>query len=261
MAAARVTAYNTVLGGFMDALQPDGSVNEDVNGGRRTGARVAVLVQPNERLSITPRVIYQDVSTDGWNRIDAYNILANPFTTTRPAYSLGERQLFTQFEEPFADSFLLGDLKVEYDFGNVLLTSITSVTDRDVEVVRDSTALYASVAGATIGLGEETYRLDAPLIDVTAARAVTEELRLSGAAGRVDWVGGLFYSDAERRYGQSLPVDGFEDGSGIPTAGMHAAKDELFFSDLLYDFDQIALFGEVTVAVTDRFNLTGGIRW
>ena len=261
VAAARVTAYNTVLGGFMDAVQPDGSVNEDVNSGRRTGARVAVLVQPNERLSITPRVIYQDVSMDGWNRIDAYNILANPFTTTRPAFSLGERQLFTQFEEPFADQFVLGDVKVEYDFGNVLLTSITSVTDRDVEVVRDSTALYASVAGGTIGLGEETYSLDAPLIDVTAARAVTEELRLSGAAGRVDWVGGLFYSDAERRYGQSLPVYGFEDGSGIPTAGMHAAKDELFFSDLLYDFDQIALFGEVTVAVTDRFNLTGGIRW
>ncbi len=261
LAAARVTAYNTVLGGFMDAVQPDGSVDEDVNGGRRTGARVAVLVQPNERLSITPRVMYQDVSMDGWNRIDAYNILANPFTTTRPAVTLGERQLFTQFEEPFADQFLLGDVKVEYEFGNVLLTSITSVTDRDVEVVRDSTALYASVAGGTIGLGEEAYTLDAPLIDTTAARAVTEELRLSGAAGRVDWVGGLFYSDAERRYGQSLPVDGFEDGSGIPTAGMHAAQDELFFSDLLYDFDQLALFGEVTVAVTDRFNLTGGVRW
>ena len=64
-AAARVTAYNTVLGGFMDAVQPDGGSVEDVNSGRRSGARVAVLVQPNERLSITPRVIYQDVSMDG----------------------------------------------------------------------------------------------------------------------------------------------------------------------------------------------------
>ena len=260
-AAARVTAYNTVLGGFMDAVQPDGGVNEDVNSGRRTGARVAVLVQPNERFSITPRVIYQDVSMDGWNRIDAYNILANPFTTTRPAVTLGERQLFTQFDEPYGDQFLLGDVKVEYDFGNVLLTSITSVTNRDVEVVRDSTALAASVAGGTIGLGAEAYTLDAPLIDTTAAQAVTEELRLSGAAGRVDWVGGLFYSNAERRYGQSLPITGFEDASGIPTQGEHAARDELFWSDLLYDFDQVALFGEVTVAVTERLQLTGGLRW
>ncbi len=261
VAAARVTAYNTVLGGFMDAVQPDGGTSEDVNSGRRTGARVAVLVQPSERLSITPRVIYQDVSMDGWNRIDAYNILANPFTTTRPAFTLGERQLFTQFEEPFADQFLLGDVKIEYDFDNVLLTSITSVTDRDVEVVRDSTALFASVAGGTIGLPAGAYTLDAPLIDTTAAEAVTEELRLSGAAGRVNWVGGLFYSNAERSYGQSLPVTGFEDASGIPTQGEHAARDELFWSDLQYDFDQFALFGEVSVAITERFHLTGGLRW
>ncbi len=260
-AAARVTAYNTVLGGFMDAVQPDGSISEDVNGGRRTGARVAVLVQPNERFSITPRAFYQDVSMDGWNRIDVYNILANPFTTTRPAFTLGERQLFTQFDEPYADQFLLGDVKVEYDFGNVLLTSITSVTSRDVEVVRDSTALAASVAGGTIGLPENVYTLDAPLIDTTTAEAVTEELRLSGTAGRVNWVGGLFYSNAERRYGQNLPITGFEAASGIPTRGEHAARDELFWSDLLYDFDQLALFGEVSVAVTERFHLTGGLRW
>ena len=260
-AAARVTAYNMVLGGFMDAVRPDGGTAEDVNSGRRTGARVAFLVQPNERFSITPRVIYQDVSMDGWNRSDAYNILANPFTTTRPAFGLGERELFTQLEEPFGDQFLLGDLKVEYAFGTVLLTSITSVTDRDVEVVRDSTALAASVAGGTIGLGEEVYTLDAPLIDTTTARALTEELRLSGIAGGVNWVGGLFYSNAERRYGQSLPITGFEAASGIPTMRDHAAQDELFFSDLNYDFNQVAVFGEVSVAVTDRFHLTGGLRW
>ena len=38
---------------------------------------------------------------DGWNRIDAYNILANPFTTSRPVVDLGEREQFIQFEEPF----------------------------------------------------------------------------------------------------------------------------------------------------------------
>ena len=260
-AAARVTAYNTALGGFMDAVQPDGSTNEDRNSGRRTGARIAVLVQPNARFSITPRVIYQDVSMDGWNRIDAYNILGNPFTTTRPAITLGERELFTQFEELFFDQFLLGDLKAEYDFGTVLLTSITSVTNRDIEVVRDSSALAASVTGGTIGFPEEVYALDAPLIDMTSAQAVTEELRLSGATARVNWVGGLFYSHAERRYGQSLPVTGFEAATGIPTAGTQAARDELFFSDLNYAFDQTALFGEVSVAVTERFNLTGGLRW
>ncbi len=58
---------------------------------------------------------------DGWNRIDVYNILGNPFTTTRPAVDLGERQLFTQIDEPLTDDFYLGDLNVTYNFGNVTL--------------------------------------------------------------------------------------------------------------------------------------------
>ena len=70
-AAARVTAYNTAIGGFIDAVQPDLSIRENVDSGRRTGARVALRVQPNDRFAFTPRIIYQDVAMDGWNRIDA----------------------------------------------------------------------------------------------------------------------------------------------------------------------------------------------
>ena len=88
-AAVRVAAYNTAIGGFIDAVQPDLSVRENVDGGRRSGARVAVLVQPTEQFSFTPRLVYQEVSMNGWNRRDAYNILANPFTTTRPAVLAG----------------------------------------------------------------------------------------------------------------------------------------------------------------------------
>ena len=83
----------------MDAVQPDLSLNENINNGRRTGARVALRLQPNDQFSITPRLHYQDIAMDGWNRIDAYNILANPYTTTRPAMTLGARQHFTEVEE------------------------------------------------------------------------------------------------------------------------------------------------------------------
>ena len=51
----------------MDAVQPDLSLNENVNNGRRTGARVALRLQPNDQFSITPRLHYQDIAMDGWN--------------------------------------------------------------------------------------------------------------------------------------------------------------------------------------------------
>ena len=261
-AAMRIAAYYTRFGGYMDAVQPDLSVRDDVNSGDRLGARVAFRFQPSDRLTITPRLLYQEVQMDGWNRADVFNILGNQFTTTRPAVTLGERQMFTQIGEPFTDDFLLGDLNVEYRLGGATLTSITSFTDRDVLVVRDAGALTSSITGGSIGLSEEIYTLDSPLSDATTAQSLTQELRLAGEASRFDWVGGVFYSTTDRDYSQDLLVSGFETLSGIPTAGnFGAARDVLFYSDLRYKFDQLAVFGEATFAVTDRLDLTGGLRW
>ncbi|HUO85789.1 MAG TPA: TonB-dependent receptor [Thermoanaerobaculia bacterium] len=260
-AAMRVTAYFTSYGGFLDAVQPGLSVADDVNDGERVGARVALQFEPNERLTITPRLIYQEVEMNGWNRIDDFNILANPFTTTRPAVDLGERQQFIQLQEDFSDEFLLVDLTLEYDLGPSTLTSITSYTDRDVFVRRDAGALTGSITGGTIGLPESVYTLDAPLDDATTAQMLTQELRLSGERGRLFWVGGIFYSEMDRDYGQDLLVSGFEDATGIPTAGFRAPKDVLFFSDLSYEFEQLALFGEATYSLSDRLDLTGGVRF
>ena len=259
-AALRVASYYTRLAGYMDAVQPDLTVEENVNDGFRTGVRAAVTFVPNERLSLTPRIVYQRVGTDGWNRIDTYNILANQFTTTRPAVTLDERQQFTQLEEEFTDDFVLGDVNLTYNFGTMALTSVTSFGSRDVLVVRDATALTASITGGSLGLAESAYTLDAPLFDSTTADTFTQELRVAGG-NRLRWVAGGFFSHQDRHYAQDLPVNGFEDLTGIPTRGLRAPKDSLFWSDLTYDLNQFAFFGEGTYTLSDDFNLTAGLRF
>jgi iron complex outermembrane recepter protein len=259
-AAARIAVYHNQLPGYMDAVQPDFSVNENVNTGARTGVRAAVRFAPSEQFTITPRIVYQQLEMDGWNRIDAYNILANPFTTSREPVRLGERQLFTQIEEPFTDDFVLGDVNLRYDFGGFNLTSITSYTYRDVLVVRDAGALTSSITGGTIGLDEDVYTLNSPLDDATTSRVLTQEVRLAGGVDRARWLLGAFYSTNEREYGQSLLVSGFEAATGIPTQGLRAARDELFFSDLVYDLSQTAVFGEVTLPL-GLLELTAGLRY
>jgi iron complex outermembrane recepter protein len=259
--AVRIVGYHNEIGGYMDAVQPNLSVREDVNSGQRSGVRAALRFAPTEAFTITPRVIFQRVETSGWNRIDAFNILANPYTTTRPAVTLGERQLFTQFEEPFTDDFFMGALNIGYNFGAVNMLSVTSYTTRDILVVRDATALTASITGGSIGLPENVYTLDAPLNDATESKVLTQELRFSGGTERLRWVLGGFYSTNDREYGQRLLVSGFESASGIPTRGLRAARDVLFYSDLTYDLKQTAIFGEGTFSVTDRLDLTGGLRY
>jgi len=260
-AAARVALYYNQLPGFMDAVQPNERIDKNVNGGSRTGVRAAFRWVPNDRFTITPRVVYQTVRMDGWNRNDAFNILGNPYTTTRPAVTLGPRELYTQIPEPFTDNYTLGDVEMLYDFGKVNLTSITSYSYRDILVVRDAGALTSSITGGSIGLPEKIYTLNAPLNDATKTHTVTQEVRLAGGGTRFRWLAGGFFAKAIRGYGQELLVSGFEAASGIPTKGLRAPKDVLFYSDLSYDLKQSALFGEATVNLTDQLELTGGIRY
>ncbi len=278
--ALRVVGYYTEMSGFIDAVQPGGSTRDDVNEGDRWGFRASLLFQPTEDLSITPRVIYQEIEVDGFPRVDRFNILANEFTTTQPPVKLGEREQFTQLEESFSDEFFLADLTIEYDLGDITLTSVTSYSDREVLQVRDATQLTGSITAqpgaitplVPAGFGPAIFNLDSPLDDATDVKTFTQELRASGTSDRLDWVFGLFYTDIEREYGQTLTVSGFETaaslaaGASIPTTtpgvpGTIAGRDNLFISNIPYDFDQFAAFAEATIHITEQLDLTLGARY
>ncbi len=264
-AALRLVGYYNELAGFIDAVQPNGSRNEDVDSGSKTGGRAALLLQPTESLSITPRVVYQKLDTDGYPRIDIYNILGNPFTTTQPAVNLGEREQFTQLEEGLEDDFTLADLKIEYDFGGAALTSVTSYTDREVVVLRDASQLTGSVTFDIGGTADEV-RFNSPLFDVTDLQSFSQELRLaSSGEGAFQWLVGVFYQDVDRDYGQNLPTPGYDAMTlrlfGVDSADFGAPPDTPFFSDLTYDFQQFAVFGEGTFRFTDQWSLTAGVRY
>jgi iron complex outermembrane recepter protein len=258
--ALRVTAYSTDYAGFIDAVQPTG-VDEDVNNGYRRGVRAALRLEAGG-WAITPRVLYQKIDVDGFNRVDIFNILANEFTTTRPRVQLGGLKQFTQFKEKFEDDFFLADLTVQGDLGGLELTSISSFTGRDVLVYRDATALTGSITGGSIGLGPNVFLLDAPLVDATEVESFTQEVRLASTGdGPLQWVAGAFYSHIDRDYSQDLPVLGFEALTGIPTAGPAAPRDSLYYSTVPYIQKQFAVFGEATFSVTERLDVTAGLRW
>ena len=259
--AGRFVGYYTHLAGYTDAVQPDFSTDNNVNDGFRTGGRAAVTFVPNDRFTITPRVVFQRVNSNGWNREDIFNILANPFTTSRPPVTLANREEFSQLAEEYRDDFTLGDVTLKYDFGGTTLTSITSYLDRDILVIRDTTALTASFTGGNLGFPEPVYTLDSPLFDRTNAGIWTQEVRLSAEKERLQWLAGAFYTHAERDYGQNVSVPGFTAATGIPTQGLLAPQDSLFFSQFQYHLDQIAVFGEATTSFTDRFKLTAGLRY
>lgn len=267
--AIRLVVYTTKYGGFIDALREDGSVDADVNSGYRSGGRIAIKMAPTDTLTITPRIIYQKILTDGFNRQEVFNLFANPHTTTRPAITLAPREQFLLFRESFEDETVIADLNIEASYDGFDLTSISSYTDRDILVSRDASALTGSVS-VDLGYQDAGVSLPSNLRDTTKVEQFTQELRLSSNGdGPVQWVFGAFYSKTDRFYRQFLPTPGYDAftdaalgaGTAVATSAGVGPVDSPFYSELPYTIKQKAIFGEATIEMTDKANITVGGRW
>lgn len=269
-AALRLVAYATEYAGFIDALREGGGKSSDINGGSVQGIRAALKIQPNDMLTITPRIIYQEIETDGFNRQEEFNLYANPFTTTRPAIQLGEREQFLQLNEEFSDETLLWDLTVSLSLDQFDITSVTSYLERDILVSRDASALTGSVS-VDLGYPEVGgVLLPSNLRDTTDLEQLTQEIRISSNnGGSFQWLVGVFYSDTERVYHQRLPTPGYAAvtdlvlgaGTSAAVANGFPNLDSPFNSDLPYDIEQFSVFGEATWDVNDQVHLTVGGRF
>jgi outer membrane receptor protein involved in Fe transport len=290
-AAMRVVGYGTHYAGFIDAIGPAGGKN--VNDGNRVGGRVALLWEPTPGIKLTPRVVYQKVTADGFNRQDVFNTYHNELLD--PPRSFGKREQYLKAREEFRDKTWIGDLTASAELGsNLEITSVTSLIRRNILVARDASALTGSVGVSFIGLGVDP---DAPdltsvLVDRTKLKQWTQELRLgSTGEGPFQWVLGGFYSHVDRKYSQRLPTPGFDNPYGIqainglciladlfcsslgalpggadniPMTLEEAANgfpaDSPYNSDLPYKFKQSAIFGEASYDF-GQFKVTAGGRY
>ncbi|MBT8102966.1 MAG: TonB-dependent receptor [Gammaproteobacteria bacterium] len=267
--ALRLVGYTTEYGGFIDARLEGGGVKSDVNGGNRMGARAALTFMASDTVSITPRIVYQEVEADGFNRQEVFNLYANPYTTTRPAIQLGEREQFLQLSEEFTDETLLADVTMTAEFENFDLDVVVSTMDREILVSRDASALTGSVS-VDLGYPDAGVLLPSNLRDTTDLQQTTFEARLASTMdGPFQWLVGVFVSDAERKYAQRLPTPGYAAvtdatlgaGTSAAVANGYANLDSPYNADLPYDIEQMAFFGEATYDVSDTFHVTVGGRF
>jgi len=269
--ALRLVGYTTEYAGFIDArMESTGQFKEDVNSGNRTGMRAALMFG-TDNFSITPRIVYQELTTDGFNRQEQFNLFAQPHTTTRTPIQLGERQQHLLLDEEFSDETMLADVVVEAGFSSFDLTLVGSWIDRELLVSRDASALTGSVS-VDVGISEPNVLLPSNLRDTTDLQQTTFEGRLaSNNSGSFQWLFGLFYSQTDREYAQRLPTPGYDsawdtdpDGSrccSADSANGVAPPDSPFASNLPYDIEQTAVFGEASYEMTDAFTLTVGGRF
>lgn len=163
----------------------------------------------------------------------------------------------TKVLEEFERETNIGSLVIRQDLGFAELTSASSITKNDAESVYDQSynygyssfwTFYAGVPREVV-TGVKTYE----------SKATTQELRLASTGdSNISWLVGLYYNDVEfdaEAYDFIAGVDAFY---GI----VNPQEPDLGYSNLqTTEFEDTAIFGEISFNLTDAWQVTFGARY
>ena len=234
-AALRLSGFFTHGGGYVDNLSRDA---EDVDQADVYGGRVDFLFAPTDRLSVRLTAFAQDIDRDGSIATDVDRLTGEPID--------GEMEQRRVLEEPFEQQFRLVSATVKYGFDAATLTSISSYQTVRSDAVTDFARLYVPAFG-----GPGVFSAIGLIRDAETDK-FTQEVRLS-ASGRVfDWLVGAFYTDEDSEQRQQLlPYD--------PSGALAPVNFLTYRSPSRYE--EYAGFGNLTFHLTDKLDVSGGVRY
>jgi len=196
-------------------------------------ARLSAKYTPDDSLVILPIATIQ--------RSDKAN--PDDFFTNLPQF-----QNSVRFNQPTRDDLSVYSLNVSKQFAGLTLTSLTGYVDRSIEWDRDYSLFIAGLVPAL--LANNSYNASN-----TSSRTFTQELRLASSdAQPLKWVVGVYYSHQRDDLYQTVDTVGAGDFFGTGT-------DVTYLGDQLTYTTQEAAFGDVTYALTPKWELSAGLRW
>lgn len=165
----------------------------------------------------------------------------------------------------------LVSLELSVDLGFATLTSSTAYTRSEYERNESISGLYQSLDDCC-GLYFGYPRILANSFISEKDDVFTQEFRLvSQGDSSVDWIVGGFYKSQEKQGGFIEEIFGYDDwliAAGFPewsvSQGLSmdpAYIDIPFEFQRTIDYEDIAVFGEVTYHLSDRWQITGGARF
>ena len=225
MFALRVVGYYQREPGFVDNTR---TFQTDVNSMISRGGRAQLLFAPSDRLRLVAQALFQnDAPKDS-----AYTNYG------RPGYRFNNYQ-----PNKFPQDLKIYSLMGEYDAGFADFVSITSYADKTEYSRIDFTARSMTITGLP-GLST--------ISDYGPSKTFNQEFRLASKGDtRLQWLVGGLYSRNRRLIKEQVVTQGGAQRYGV---------DLLVDSQFRRVTEEKALFGELTLGVTDRLKLTAGVR-
>ncbi|WP_296599667.1 TonB-dependent receptor [Phenylobacterium sp.] len=278
--ALRGAVYKSELGGYIDNI---GARNkDDANLARTEQGRIALRWTPNDQLTVDLSGTFEHSRAYGLNQ---------------GLSGLADYTISTNSPEGTNDRLQLYSLNIAYNLGRADVISTTSYTTRHVgfnSSPEPQIGYFFQDYGSGLPVGPSAY----PLFKQPAQydQAITnsippemfqitnrihdfmQEVRVvSHDDGPVRWTAGAFYERQSRRLWQDIPVPGFDrlsyenyfygpfntpDGRYNSQTVDHAFNPDDIFSGLQnIDEHQFALYADGTWHVTDKLDVTAGVRW
>lgn len=171
----------------------------------------------------------------------------------------------TNFQDSFSQESDLASLHIEYDLGWASFTSITAWNDYDYSTSTDPDRSQLDI----LSIVDEHYEGD----------SFSQELRLDGSIdSTIDYQLGLFYYDQTTQRSDGTPSVFIGSdfitvadltllpilqamGAPLPSIGFIAQPGDYAAYRNVWENETLAVFGQVTWHLSERWHLTGGIRW
>ncbi len=224
---------------------------EDENDVQQEAGRVALRWQINSDASLQIGGM--------WQRIDADNTSEISLTLTgldppRGTDSFGELSSNHPLDESFIKDVDYYSATLNWDLGWANFTSATGYSESHTRREQDATFifgfLFPLVTGGAVPAGYTPFRVTLDL------EKTTQEFRLtSPGGGAIEWMVGAFYTKEDSGHLQQVFA---LDTNRQPVA---AFAPEFVRASLPSQYEEIAGFGSVTVKLSERFDITGGLRW
>jgi iron complex outermembrane receptor protein len=245
-----VSVFDQVTPGYID----NGLTGaKDENEVEQKGARIALLWQATDALSVKLSAMGQDIDSDN-------NAIVSLIPGTRtPIYGDLKSRHFV--DQPFNTQLRYYTGTVNWDLGWADFVSASSYATTKIRKVSDATRTYGAyfpVISAALPQYTNGVIVDpglAPFDLSTDVKKFTQEFRLSSPASqRLEWLLGAFYTKEDALMTQIL---GARDINNVPVPGF----EHFFYAYIPTSYKEAAVFGNATFKFTDAFDVSFGARF
>ena len=208
----------------------------------------------------------EPIGSDGSFPFHVCDCVSDPVAVNEALGGADDPQDTLAETEGFTDRDVFGiNAKVMVDIGNMEFVSITSYRESEFDWLEDSEGLPPSppvdLTGASGDPGpgltlppENGFTFDVNDSAVEDTDQFTQEFRLMGESGRgMAWVAGAFFSKEKIERAERFAFTALG-GPGLDNLSDYTANQK-------NDSTSWAVYAQATYPLTDRWNLTGGLRY